>query len=67
MELLKILPSEMMDVMEDCEEFKCDGLISSCCPRKPQGKAGNEERRRKFQILIKVIIKFCSTNQLFKQ
>ena len=25
---------------------RCGGLISSCCPRNPHGKAGNEERRR---------------------
>ena len=24
---------------------KCGGLISSCCPRNPHGKAGNEKRR----------------------
>ena len=26
--------------------LKCDGLISSCCPRNPHGKAGNDETRR---------------------
>ena len=26
---------------------RCGGLISSCCPRNPHGKAGNEERRRR--------------------
>ena len=35
--------SKMMDVRKI---MKCDGLISSCCPRNLHGKAGNGERRR---------------------
>ena len=34
----------MMDVMEDREVWQ---LNSSCCPRNPHGKAGNEERRKR--------------------
>ena len=30
---------------------KCGGLILSCCPRNPHGKAGNEERRREDNVL----------------
>ena len=30
---------------------KCGGLISSCCPRNPHGKAGNEERRSRRRLL----------------
>ena len=44
---LRLHPSKMMDVMEDRE---VSGLISSCCPRNPNGKAGNEERRRRRRI-----------------
>ena len=40
---LGLHPSEMMETMED---RKCGGLISSCCFRNPNGKAGHEDRKR---------------------
>ena len=46
---LGLYPSEMMDVMED---WKCDGLISSCCPYNPHDKAGNEEKKKIKQMLL---------------
>ena len=33
----------------------CGSLISSCCPRNPHGKAGNEERRRRPKVLKKAL------------
>ena len=30
----------------DGKTVKCGGLISSCCPRNPHGKVGNEESRK---------------------
>ena len=41
---------------------RCGGLISSCCPRNPHGKAGNEERRRIIVIIIFIIV---IMNQIF--
>ena len=35
-------PSEMMEVMGDCEVWR---LISSCCSRNPHGKADHKERK----------------------
>ena len=28
----------------------CDGLILTCCPRNPHGKAGEEERERTLTV-----------------
>ena len=51
---LGLRPSETMEVMED---VRCGGLISSCCPRNPHGKAGNEERRKSSLLLAKSCIR----------
>ena len=41
---LGLNPSEIMDLLEDCEVW---WLNLELLPRKPHGKAGNEQRRRK--------------------
>ena len=46
---------------------KCGGLIPSCCPHNPHEKADNEERRKKFRILFKTILKFCTIKQLLNR
>ena len=33
------------------EDREVCGLISSCCPRNPHGKAGNDERSKKSVVL----------------
>ena len=35
---------------------KCGGLISSCCPRNPQGKSGDWERRREAEYRTKIFV-----------
>ena len=41
---LGLHPSEMIDVMEDCEVWR---LNLELLPRNPRGKAGNEKRKRR--------------------
>ena len=57
---LRILDGTAWDFIEAkwwrwWKTVRCDGLISSCWPRKPQEKAGNEERRKKEED-IRVIV-----------
>ena len=53
--------------------MKCIGLISSCCPRNPHGKAGNEKRKRRMSVtFLKLPLQFdicvssVSTLSLFR-
>ena len=44
MKLFVTSPKRNDEEMKVMENVKCGGLISSCCPRSPHGKAENKER-----------------------
>ena len=39
---------------------RCGGLIWSCCPRNPLGKAGEQEKKKKKELSKRTTSKFIS-------